>query len=334
MHLSQISRPDGSVAVVSREGTEAYEVRGAESVYQLAIDCAASGVDMATRIASLGFGPAVDLEDAYETGRLLAPIHHPDPAHLHLTGTGLTHLGSATTRDAMHQNANAQEEEKLTDSMKMFRMGLEDGKPANDGPGVQPEWFYKGNGANVVAPGASLLSPAFAEDGGEEPEIAGIYVIDANGVPRRVGFALANEFSDHVMERRNYLYLAHSKLRPASFGPEIRIGALPADVRGASRIRRGGATIFDKPFLSGEANMSHSIANLEHHHFKYDLFRQPGDVHVHMFGTATLSFADGVRTEPGDEFEIEAEGFGLPLRNRLTIDGSMVRTGKVSVHAL
>ena len=65
--------------------------------------------------------------------------------------------------------------------------------------------------------------------------------------------------------------------------------------------------------------MSHTIANLEHHHFKYGLFRQPGDVHVHMFGTATLSFADGMKTEPGDVFEIEAPEFGLPLRNTLTL---------------
>jgi hypothetical protein len=40
-------------------------------------------------------------------------------------------------------------------------------------------------------------------------------------------------------------------------------------------------------------------------------------VHVHFFGTATLSFADGVKTESGDEFEIEAPPFRLPLRNRL-----------------
>ena len=65
--------------------------------------------------------------------------------------------------------------------------------------------------------------------------------------------------------------------------------------------------------------MSHSLRNLEHHHFKYPMFRQPGDVHVHMFGTATLSVADGIVTEPGDVFEIEAGGFGLPLRNRLAV---------------
>ncbi len=139
-----------------------------------------------------------------------------------------------------------------------------------------------------------------------------------DGSPARVGWALANEFSDHVMERVNYLYLAHSKLRPASYGPEILVGDLPADIRGTSRIRRGGQVIWEKPFLSGEANMSHTFANLEHHHFKYGVFCQPGDVHVHMFGTATLSFADGIKTQAGDVFEIEAAPFGLPLVNPLS----------------
>ena len=31
----------------------------------------------------------------------------------------------------------------------------------------------------------------------------------------------------------------------------------------------------------------------------------------------TLSVAFGIRTEPGDVFEIESEAFGLPLRNAL-----------------
>src|SRR5437762_13337771 len=93
-------------------------------------------------------------------------------------------------------------------------------------------------------------------------------VIASNGTPFRIGFTLSNEFSDHVTERINYLYLAHSKLRPASFGPEIRVGAPPADIRGMSRIKRGAKVIWEKPFLSGEANMSHTFANLEHHHFK------------------------------------------------------------------
>jgi hypothetical protein len=214
--------------------------------------------------------------------------------------------------------------------MKMFRMGLEGGKPARGAAGVQPEWFYKGNGTMAVAPGAPLLSPAFAQDAGEEPEIAGIYIVGDDGQPFRIGFTLSNEFSDHVTERVNYLYLAHSKLRNASFGPEILLGDLPADIRGTSRILRSGKTLWEKPFLSGETNMSHTIANLEHHHFKYPAFRQPGDVHVHMFGTATLSFADGVITKAGDIFEIEAPDFGLPLRNPLEIAKSV----KIEVKAL
>ena len=318
MLISQIAAADGKTVVVVRQDGQTRAVKGAVGVYELAMEAARAGKPLAALIAELGIGEKVDLEAAHAEGRVLLPVTHPDPAHMHLTGTGLTHLGSAATRDAMHTQA-AQKEETLTDSMKMFRMGIEGGKPADGEIGVQPEWFYKGNGTVATAPGAPLLSPDFALDGGEEPEIAGIYVIGDGGTPFRIGFALSNEFSDHVTERQNYLYLAHSKLRPASFGPEILVGELPADIRGASRIRRAGKLLWEKPFLSGEGNMSHTIANLEHHHFKYGLFRQPGDLHVHMFGTATLSFADKVRIEPGDVMEIEASEFGLPLRNPLAI---------------
>ena len=233
-----------------------------------------------------------------------------------MTGTGLTHLGSADTRDKMHKKISG-DVDSLSDSMKMFRMGLEGGKPQLPGPGVQPEWFYKGDGSSVVAPGADLPLPEFALDGGEEPEIAGLYLVDSNGKPWRLGFALGNEYSDHVTERQNYLYLAHSKLRACAIGPELRTGALPDKLEGESRIVRKSSVLWRKPFLSGEGNMSHTIANLEYHHFKYKLFRRPGDLHVHFFGTATLSFGDGIRTEPGDVFEIEMVEFGAPLRNRL-----------------
>jgi hypothetical protein len=64
--------------------------------------------------------------------------------------------------------------------------------------------------------------------------------------------------------------------------------------------------------------MSHRVLGLEHHHFKYAMFRRPGGAHIHFFGTATLSFAAGVRTLPGDRFEIECPDFGKPLVNTLT----------------
>jgi hypothetical protein len=153
--------------------------------------------------------------------------------------------------------------------------------------------------------------------GGEEPEIAGVYVIGPCGSPARLGFCLANEFSDHIMEKVNYLWLSHSKLRPIALGPELLLGDLPQTVRGTSRIFRKSMLLWEKTFLSGEMHMSHSLENLEKHHFKYDIFRCPGDVHIHCFGTATLSFSDSIRTETGDVFEIQAEPFRLPLRNAL-----------------
>ncbi|MDX1636490.1 MAG: AraD1 family protein [Balneolaceae bacterium] len=249
--------------------------------------------------------------------RLLPPLDHPDPYHTWITGTGLTHLGSASSRDEMHKKLNAGDEEELTDTMKMFRMGLENGTMSGGKPASQPEWFFKGNGLMATSPEKPLTLPSFSMDGGEESEIAGLYIIDDEGTPQRLGFALANEFSDHKMEKINYLYLAHSKLRPCSYGPELRTGPLPADISGRSRIYRDGNIVWEKQFLTGEENMTHNIANLEYHHFKYDIFRQPRDVHIHMFGTSVLSFADGIEPVDGDLFEIKADFFTHPLRNRL-----------------
>lgn len=311
--------------VIVREGARARLLPGLSSTYALAQAAIAAGAGLADLLPA--GGETVDLPALLAAGAIDVPVRHPEPARMYLCGTGLTHLGSAATRDAMHAGTT----EQLSDSMKMFRMGLEGGKPAAGGVGVQPEWFYKGPGTEAVAPGDPLTSPAFALDGGEEPEIAGFYVIGPDGVPNRLGFSLANEFSDHVTERINYLFLAHSKLRPASFGPELRLGPLPAHVEGRSRILRGDAVIFDQPFLSGEENMSHTIANLEHHHFKYAPFRRPGDLHVHMFGTATLSFAAQLTARPGDVFEISSPQFGLPLRNPLAVAPA---TGPAVVHSL
>jgi hypothetical protein len=299
------------VAALGEDG--ARRVPGHTTVLELARAALAAGQSLAAAVLAAGVGEVIDLD----TVELLTPIDHPDTAHLFLTGTGLTHLGSAEGRDKMHRAAV--ENPAPTDSMKMFLMGVEGGKPGDGQVGAQPEWFYKGDGSSLIAPDQPLPSPAFALDAGEEPEIAGIYLIDEDGTPVRLGFALANEFSDHVTERGNYLWLAHSKLRPAALGPELLVGELPPHVSGTSRILRDGTVVWEKPFVSGEANMSHSIANLEHHHFKYPLFRRPGDLHVHFFGTATLSFSDGVRTQAGDVFEIEAAPFRLPVRNPIAI---------------
>jgi hypothetical protein len=314
LRLLQHRADDGKRSVIVDDGVSARFVNGAASTCELALQAIESGSTLAETISRLGLGPDVHPAAELAAGRIMAPIDHEDSAHLLMSGTGLTHLGSADARDRMHRMAAT---EKQTDSMRMFLDGLDRGKPAEGETGCQPEWFYKGDGSQLVAPGQPLAVPDFAADGGEEPELAGIYLIGPDGAPYRLGLCLANEFSDHVTERQNYLLLAHSKLRQAALGPELLVGSPPEHVEGVSRIRRNGAVVWEKPFLSGEANMCHSLANLEWHQFKYAQFRRPGDVHVHFLGTATLSFSDGFTTESGDEFEIEASPFSLPLRNRL-----------------
>ena len=310
-------------SVIADDGATARFVNDVRSTRELALRAIESDATIGDMIERLGLGNEIDTVAELAAGNIIAPIDHEDPAHLLMSGTGLTHLGSADARDRMHKMAAS---ESKTDSMRMFLEGIEEGKPAAGDVGCQPEWFYKGDGSQLAGPGEPLVIPDFARDGGEEPELAGIYLIGPDRVPYRIGVCLANEFSDHVTERHNYLWLAHSKLRQAALGPEILVGAPPDHVEGASRIHRGGSVVWEKPFLSGEANMSHSLANLEWHQFKYAQFRRPGDVHVHFFGTATLSFSDGFTTQAGDEFEIEASPFGLPLRNRVVrSDGEQLR---------
>lgn len=290
-------------------------VQGVSSTRELAMAAIAKQHGLADEVLARGVSSNDSYQAILDENRILVPLDHEDSAHCLVTGTGLTHMGSASTRDKMHQDDAP--EDSLTDSMRMFRWGMEGGRPAPGTAGVQPEWFYKGDGSIVVAPGSAFPVPEFGEDAGEEPEVTGLYVIGPDKRPYRLGFAIGNEFSDHIMERRNYLFLAHSKLRFCSFGPELRLGALPKHLSGTSRILRNGATHWEKEFVSGEDNMTHTLENLEYHHFKYVQFLRPGDVHIHFFGTATLSFADGIRTQDGDSFEISIPEFGAPLRNQI-----------------
>ena len=320
MRLVQYSTPEGErrVGLVSGDGNHLHPLKDTGSVRELAEAAIARGVGLPAIVGERATTKAVDYDRLLRDGLVLAPVDHEEPARFLVTGTGLTHTGSANARDKMHVLTHGEDADE-SDSLKIFRMGLEGGKPAPGALGVQPEWFFKGVGTCVVPPGGVLPMPAFAKAGAEEAEIVGLYLNGPDGKPYRIGYALGNEYSDHVTEAQNYLYLAHSKLRSCSIGPELLVGDLPQEVRGRSRILRDGAVVWEEEFLSGEAHMSHSIANLEHYHFRYPMHRRPGDLHAYFFGAAVMSFAFGVQTGPGDEYVIEAEVFGKPLRNRVEL---------------
>lgn len=294
---------------------------GHATVYSLATKAAAAGHSL-TSLAEACIGSETLDYDAVYAGssgwRLMVPFDHPDDAaHCLVSGTGLTHKASAENRAAMHKQTNA----GVTDSTRMYQLGLEGGNPPAGQIGVQPEWFYKGDGSILKAHRDDLWVPPYAEDGGEEPEIAGVYLISPSAEPYRVGLVIGNEFSDHRMERRNYLYLAPSKLRNCSIGPELAIGdASFENVPGTVSVIRNSSLLWTKDIWTGQRNMSHSIANLEHHHFKYPEHRRPGDVHIHFFGADAFSFGDGIALETGDITEISFPQFGRPLRNTLRIN--------------
>jgi hypothetical protein len=319
---------DGRRAVAAIEDGPPRIVRGATSVRELALEAHRARRSLADAVTAHGLAEPVDYDALVAEKRLLPPLDHAEPSRIVVALTGLTHLGSAQSRDSMHAKLQSAD---LSDSMKMFKLGIEGGKPAAGAIGVQPEWAYKGDGSWLVAPEQPLELPGYAEDGGEEGEIVGLYVIGDRGEVLRVGYALGNEYSDHVMERGNYLWLAHSKLRQSSFGPELLLGELPQEVTGTVRIVRDGAELWRGELLSGDANMCHSIANLEQHHFKYANFRRPGDVHVYYFGASGLSVSAGVSAKPGDVFEVSCALFGRPLRNPLVAGKA---DEAISVHAL
>ena len=314
--LVQVAAPDGErlVGLVDEPVLRIVDVY--PSVYELALGALAAAEPL-TEFAKAHVGErSIPYDEVWEGRagwRVLPAIDHPiEPARCLISGTGLTHRRSVDTRQAMHA-ADA----TVTDSMRMYELGAAGGRPLPGVIGTSPEWFYKGSGTILRGHGEPLLVPSYAEDGGEEPELAGVYLIDLDGAPRRIGMAAGNEFADHRLERRNYLYLAASKLRMCALGPELVLDPDFSDVTGDVAIERAGSTIWSRAIRTGDVAMCHSLENIEHHHFKYEAHRRPGDLHVHYVGADAFSFGDGLDLQSGDVMQIAFTGFGRPLRNPL-----------------
>ena len=332
MRIVQFEIPDQGRRVGVVDGRSIRDVTSVRPEWRRVTDVFRAGEETATAWLQL-------LDEASQVGEIAlveyetllsggpdssGPFLHPpldaeDPHYVCITGTGLTHLGSMKSRDSMH--AEKKSTAPATDSSKMFQMGIEGGKPGVGERGTAPEWFYKGDGWNLRGHRWTLSRPSFARDGGEEAEIVGCYIVDLQGSPRRLGFAVGNEWSDHATERINYLYLAPSKLRQCAVGPELITDWDYQEMRLQCRVLRRGETLYESgELLTGEQHMCHSVANCEDHHFKYPQHRRPGDVHLHYFGTSKLSY--GARDwvyEEGDEIHVIPES-GAALVNTVLAD--------------
>ncbi len=319
MRLIQLAGPQ-SRRLGMVDGERIRLLRTSQSVLALASSAVTAGARLAHAVREELSAEWLDYPEIHAGAspwRILPAVDHPDePARCMVSGTGLSHIRSAANRQAMHAAG-----EQVTDSMRMYQWGLEGGRPAPGVPGISPEWFHKGTGLALRAHNEPLEVPPYAEDGGEEPEIAGVYFVDPAGEPRRLGMAAGNEFSDHLFEKKNYLYLASSKLRTCAIGPELVIDPNFDRVPGEVSILRGGEVLWSKAIQTGESVMCHSLANIEHHHFKFEAHRRPGDIHIHFFGADAFSFGEGIRLADGDWMQVQFEGFGKPLRNPVLVAG-------------
>ena len=104
MRLAQFIDENGKRALAVSARGESRLVKGARTTLDLARQAIAEGVSLRKLIADRGVGKPVDLAKAMKERRVLAPVDHKDPAHVLVTGTGLTHLGSAEGRDKMHKD--------------------------------------------------------------------------------------------------------------------------------------------------------------------------------------------------------------------------------------
>lgn len=320
MRLVQIKHPGFGRKVALVREPSLVLLDQISSVYDLATAAIYSRMGMKSMVEKYLSDSILNYDTIYDGKNewtLLPCFDSPQNVFMCLvSGTGLTHKNSALNRQMMHQA----KDENLTDSMKMYQWGVEGGQAVNGTIGVQPEWFYKGTGAILKGHKETLVVPAYACDGGEEPEVAGVYLIDNNGQPVRIGFTTGNEFSDHIMERKNYLYLAPSKLRNCAIGPELVIDMKFTDIEGIVKVNRDKNELWSAAIHTGEKNMAHSLANLEYHHFKYLDHRQPLQAHIHFFGADAFSFGSGIKLETGDEMQVHWNGMGRPLINTIHIE--------------
>jgi hypothetical protein len=166
------------------------------------------------------------------------------------------------------------------------------------------DWFFRGNGSTLVGAARPLVCPPSAHTPG--PQLCACFVIAEDGTPCRVGFALGHALTDLGLRAAG-----HAHLRPSAVGPELLLGALPETLEATARLLHGEAVRGSWPV----ALLPADLATLTEAHFRYDMHRRPGDVHVHFLGQS--AGADPVAAQPGDLCELSAPAFGHPLRSPL-----------------
>lgn len=196
-------------------------------------------------------------------------------------------------------------------------------KAPADGPFTPPKWFFKGFGDWVRLPGEPLVVPARPVALIEEPEVALVYVNDADGTPHYAGYTFGNDLCDIGLHRQDPGYNPYCKLCDTALAPWLFLGPPPATVTGRVTIVRDGATAWEGPFDCGGDALYFDIADMAAHFFSFPAARRPGLVNYLLLGADEASFHDGFRIADGDRISIDVKSHGVAFANtvRFTAPG-------------
>lgn len=140
MNIIQFENQHQQRAVGIVENNTVKPVNQVETVRDLALMAIENKLSLEQQIKQLGFASEnYDYAQLLDKRQVLPPLDHPDTAHCFVSGTGLTHLGSASTRDKMHQQ-NSTDTASVTDTMRIFQLGIEKVNP------LKVMWVHNLNG--------------------------------------------------------------------------------------------------------------------------------------------------------------------------------------------
>src|SRR3546814_4092991 len=97
MRLVQFFSREGlrAVGMPDEAGRRLKVLEGVERIYDLALLALQQGQSLVLAAEERVGAASEDYDGVVAERRLLPPLDHPDPAHCLVSGTGLTHLGSA-----------------------------------------------------------------------------------------------------------------------------------------------------------------------------------------------------------------------------------------------
>ena len=125
MRLVQFTDRSGARRVAaSDDGKTLRVLAGVPRVFDLALAAARANSSLESAAKAKIGAETVSYDDVVDEKRLLPPLDHPDLYRCLITGTGLSHLGSAAARDSRHAKFQKDESE-LTDSAPIFALAAD-----------------------------------------------------------------------------------------------------------------------------------------------------------------------------------------------------------------